>query len=117
MRGYGPFFHKLNKGGWQDIISNKRLLGTPRSNNMANDRPEVRAYKGSLHEYLKTLENRPSVMAAARQHDYIEFHTMTPPLMNGHPVEACWTVPENGYLYLSSVRLLSGSGEETFNPS
>ncbi|MCB1887832.1 MAG: hypothetical protein KDH20_09520 [Rhodocyclaceae bacterium] len=104
---YGPFVHKLNKGGLHAIVTTGKLRGAEGSNYFSNDRAAVRAYVGTF-EYQKKNKNW-----SGRTSIFIEFMT-TVPLRSGlGPGHAEWSGDEliEGYLPIQILRVLNGEGE------
>lgn len=107
MQDYGPFVHTLNKGGLKEIRTTGKLRAAAASNNMANDRPAVRAYVGTF-EYQRKNKNWHD-----RQSVHIEFTTTIPPRSGLPPGYAEWTdTLIEGHLPIKINRVLNGAGEE-----
>ena len=106
MATYGPFVHKLNKGGLAEICLTSKLRGTAAGNNMANDRPAVRAYVGTFEHQQKNKN------WSGKDSIYIEFLTSTPPRSGLAPGFAEWTEDGlvDGGLPIKIIRVLHGDG-------
>ena len=107
-QAFGPFVHGLNKGGLFNISGTRKLRGANPSNNMASERPAVRAYAGSF-EHQKAIKRW-----SGSDKTFIEFMTYTPPRSGLPPGYAEWSEEQlnEGFLPIHILRIVDGNGRQ-----
>jgi hypothetical protein len=101
---YGPYVHKLNKGGLHEILTTQKFRATPAR---GSDIPGVRAHVGSFEKVKKKMN------WSGRQDTYIEFTTEIPPCSGLPPWLAEWRENELlvGQLPIRVLGVVNGEGE------
>jgi len=100
---YGPYVHKLNRGGLEDIVSNSRLVSTEAAGS-AGGSAKVRAHVGDF----KTLKEQ---LKLSGEDTFIEFTTETAPDTGLPPGWAYWSMDAGLYLSISINGVYNGNGE------
>jgi hypothetical protein len=100
---YGPFVHKLNKGGLDAILRDQRLLSTE-ARTIAGASAEVRAFKGDFETYKRKISG-PNRNEADT---FIEFMSSIAPRANTPPSWAHFEVQEGGFLPIKVLAVYNG---------
>ncbi|HTZ74007.1 MAG TPA: hypothetical protein VMB47_08805 [Candidatus Aquilonibacter sp.] len=107
---FGPFVHKLNKGGLDDIVANGRLLSTTAAGT-AGGGDGVRAHQGSFQDLYRfhgwAVRPDPNEI-------FIEFKTAHQPLVVGPPHRHSmvrWLLDAGQYLLITITGVYNGCGQ------